>query len=199
MDNTQKHFPDEQDKLYKRIYGGISFSGTRPGYICLVGELRQQADPRFILLDEAENFDSGQLIAKAAALDFYYKPEIWLSGETDKAVSKLLIEHNQQRDPTKPSRELTIIPSRIMGLEKDLFKYCLPKLKRQIGPQGELDISKGKLLLGYLSIIQDSEISQIKVGDYPSAEAAIYCISDLEMAEQAGQQETSVDNSYEMI
>ena len=69
-----------------------------------------------------------------------------------------------------------------------------------IGRQGEFDISKGKLLLNYLSIIQDAEISTIKPGDYPSIEAAIYCISDLEAAgSKSGKQYSKVFNDYQRI
>jgi len=195
-----EHFPDEQDKFFKRIFGGISFSGERPGFICIIGELRQPGANRFILLDEFESFDSEALIRRAGAFDVYYRPEKWLSGELDKATNKLLLEFNKGLDPRQVGRHLRIIPSRIKGLEDELFKYCFPKLRKMIGPQGDLDISKAKLLLNYMSLPQDSEIGGIKFGDYPAIEAAIFCINDLEVAgDISGKQYDTVDNEYRMI
>jgi len=192
------HFPQEQDKLYKKIYGGISWPGQRPGFICIMGELRQQGPNRFVLLDEFEDFDTGELISRAGAFDVYYRPEKWLSGELDKATKKLLIEFNKGLDPRQPGRRLKISPSRIKALEDDVFRYCFPKLRKSTGPNGELDISKGKMLLNYMSLPQDNEISAIKFGDYPSIEAAIFCITDLEAVESQRQYDKT-DNEYAII
>jgi hypothetical protein len=191
-------FPREQDKLYRKIYGGISFSGERPGYICIVGELRQPVSHRFVLLDEAETFDTEQLIAKAGAFDFFYKPERWLSGELDKATRKLLIEFNKQPDDRKGSRKLRIVPSRLKGLDDQLFRYVYPKLKRMTGQEGELDISKGKLLLNYMSLPQDSEIATIKHGEFPSIESLAFAITDLEVSGSA-KKHAKCMNDYKRI
>lgn len=175
-----EHFPNEQDQLYKRIYGGIGWPGARPGYICIIGELRQPKEHQFILLDEAENFDIESLIARAAALDLYFKPERWFSGEIDKATQKLLTETNKLPEKIPGSRPIRIIPSRLNSLEDEVFRYVYPKLKRMTGHGGHLDISKGKLLLNYMSLPQDSEISTIKLGEYPSIECLAYVALELE-------------------
>lgn len=183
-----EHFPHSEDLKYRKIVGGISFPGIRPGFIVIVGELRQVTDRKFILLDEYESFDVENLIVRAAALDLYYKPEKWVSGELDKATTKLLMENNRQLSQPG-SRRLRIVPSRIVGLEDEMFRYVYPKLKKIAGENGELDISKGKMLLNYLSLPQDSEISTVRLGDYPSIEAL--CFATMELAEDVKHTSTS--------
>lgn len=209
MNESTERFPREFDKLYSRIYGGISWPGKRPGYICIVGERRRPGEEKFVLLDENEDFDTEQLIAMAGGMDYYYKPERWLAGQINKATLKMLIEFNKVPDDRKGNRRLRLSPSRLQGLDRpqkgpklarkrtQLFTYVYPKLKRMVGDQGELDISRGKMLLSYLSIIQDSDIAATKYGDYPSLEALAFAITDLEVAERTKKKQTHVVNDYE--
>ena len=179
------HFPHDQDILYRKIVGGISFPGARPGFIVIVGELKIPIDRKFILLDEFETFDTEVLISRAAALDLFYKPERWSSGEIDKATTKMLSESN--RGISQPgARRLRIIPSRIVGLEDEMFRYVYPKLKRMTGPEGELDISKGKMILNYMSLPQDSEVGTVRFGDFPAIESLCFCAMELEEYKKHG-------------
>jgi len=179
------HFPHDQDILYRKIVGGISFPGTKPGFIVIVGELKQPNDRKFILFDEYESFDVENLIIRAFALDLYYKPEKWVSGELDKATTKLLMENNRQISQPG-ARRLRIVPSRIVGLENEMFRYVYPKLKRMTGENGELDISKGKMILNYMSLPQDSEVGTVRFGDYPAIESLCFCAMELEEYKKHG-------------
>jgi len=190
-----KHFPNEQDVLYSRIYGGIAFPGQRPGYIAVAGELRAMGEKRFVLLDEFESFDTQTLIARASGLDAFYRPEKWLTSELTPGIQKSLMDFNKGITLRNPGRRLRLLPSRITGLGDDLFRYSLPKLKSLISEKGQLDISKGRLLLNYLSIIQDSDIAGIKLGEYPAVEAAIYVMNNLEVVVKTKQEKQFVENS----
>jgi hypothetical protein len=197
---NEEHFSHEQDRLYKRVFAGISWPLTRPGYICIIAELIQPTEHLYNLLDEYEDFDYEQLISRAGALDYFYRPEKWLSGELDKATKKLLLEANKQPDHRLGSRKLKILPSRLKGLGDELFRYVYPRLKRMSGPEGELDISKGKLLLNYMSLPQDNEIATIGYGDFPAIESLAYAVMELEESGKAGQKRyDKVNNSYTRI
>jgi hypothetical protein len=173
-----EHFPNSEDVKYKRIYGALAWPGKRPGFICIIGELRQPGLVKFVLLDEKESYDTQDLIKMAGALDLYYKPERWYGDIENRGGMKFLQEYNNT--PQAGSRRLRLVPSRLRDLQDDVFTYLYPRLKGMVGENGSLDISKGAKLLGYMAAPQDSDITQIGWGEYPAIEALAFAVFELD-------------------
>lgn len=174
-----EHFPNSEDVKYKTIFGGMAWPGKRPGFIVIVGELRQPGAVKFVLLDEAEDFDAQVLIKAAAGFDLFYRPERWYTDGENQAALRLVQEVNST-DRTVGSRRLRLVPSQLRGLKDQVFTYLYPRLKRMMGEGGSLDISRGAKILGYMAAPQDSDITQVTWGDYPAIEALAFAVFELD-------------------
>jgi hypothetical protein len=190
-------FKRSEDIKYRRIYGGISWPGKRPGFIVIVGELKQPRAHKFVLLDESEDFDVQELIKVAEALDFYFKPERWFTNTENKGAMRLVAEANATSDDTRiGSRQLLLLPSRLRQLRSEVFTYLYPRLKRMVGEGGSLDISRGPKVLGYMADPQEQDIQSITWGEYPSIEALAFCVFELDAAGATRQKFDQVFNEY---
>ena len=69
-----ERFPKEEDKKFKRVFGGIAMPNAKAaGFALVLGEtceLGFEGKPKYVHLDETECWDSRELIECVAGLDY---------------------------------------------------------------------------------------------------------------------------------
>lgn len=181
----QKHFPSEEDRLYKRIYGGVSWPGKRPGFACIVGQLREQTAKGYemVFLDECEAGDIRELVYRCGAFDFYYRPEKWIGDPSNPAARNFIFEMNRENKELEKAmegrRNFVLQKSPLLDL-KNSFEYFFPVLKTLLEKDNRRLHLKESKLMSYMYQPQDGDIHTMDWGTFPAIESLVFAVLELD-------------------
>jgi hypothetical protein len=182
---------------FRAVWGAVSWPGKRPGFAVVVG---MGCEPHFdshdiYLLDEYESFDMRKLVRQCGALDVKYgislhsgyrdTPGRWVGDFKNDAASRFIEEINaeQHRDGSAEGREpFGLTPTLMLEME-NLYSFILPQLKDLLTAERRQLFLKGSKIVGYLSEIEDAQISELELGHYPGIEALSFAVIELRDAE----------------
>jgi hypothetical protein len=183
-------YPFSREQLSKEchlIYGGISLPGKQPGFAVVVAADKKRHSDMYIL-DETESFDPMELIYQSGALDFKYLPSYWIGDFRKPEAAKFSEDFNNQSGHRR-NFSLTWTPLLDM---KSLYSYILPQIK-ELCRLKQLVIKEGKIA-NYLRSIQENEISELGLGDWPAIEALAFAV--LELRDEIKQENTMPEKPY---
>lgn len=174
-------FDEEKDRLYKRIYGGLSMPARRPGYCCMVGQthaLNPVGDRELVLLDEAERWDAKELIELASGFDFRYMPERWYGNGKDLVSRTIIRAMNISLEGDKSGKDFKINHSRVLDNPKPI-QYIFPILKTRLEGVCKKLFPANSLIGNYMRQIPDEDVVNLDIGDYPAIESLAFCVLEL--------------------
>jgi hypothetical protein len=84
---------------YRRIAGGIAWSGVKPPFAVVIGEEPEEAGgkTRLRILAAAENFDLQRLLERCSQFRDEYSCKTWYGNPDDPELSKALQEFDKKR------------------------------------------------------------------------------------------------------
>lgn len=178
LELTKKLLTDDLEDRYKRIYGGVAFPGKRPGFAVVVGMIREEHfDSHDIyLIDEFESMDLRELIRECGVLDYKYKPEVWIGDSRNKAADRFIKEMNKEFKLSRRKFGLSLTP--ILDM-KNPYQFICPKLKQLLNVKRRHLFLESSKVVGELSVIEPSEISEFDFGEYPAIEALAFAVVEL--------------------
>jgi len=178
---------------FRAVWGGVSFPGKRPGFAVVVGMGRERHfdSHDIFLLDEFESFDIRKLVRQCGAFDLKYGISLhsgygpalgrWVGDFKNDAASKFIEEMNaeQHRDGSAEGREpFSLTPTLMLEME-NLYSFILPQLKDLLTAERRQLFLKGSKIASYLSEIEDTQISELKSGDFPSVESLAFAVIEM--------------------
>ena len=162
----------ELKENFRMIYGGVSFPGKNPGFaVVLAADKQRHSD--IYMLDEYESFDMRELIYQSGVLDYRYSPSYWIGDYRNKAAEQFIEDFNNQ---SGHRRKFSLSWTPLLDME-NLYSYILPQIK-ELCRLKQLFIKEGKTA-NYLRSIQENEISELELGDYPAIEALAFAVMEL--------------------
>jgi len=168
----------------RAVYGGVAWSGKRPGCAVIVAMLHEKhLDSHDIyLLEEYEDFDTRQLVRRCGAMDAQYKPAMWIGDNRNNAADQLINEMAGELEwppsPFVPRRSFYVSPTMMVEMNQ-LYAYILSHLKRLLDPERRTLFLKDSRILSYLSAVQETEIGDLQLGDYPAIEALAFAVIEM--------------------
>lgn len=173
------HFPNDLDAAYSRIHAGVAWPGLRAGWVVIAGEHRTQFvgdGPRLDVLDEARDERLWHVVERAAALWFYYRPEV-VAGDR-RHVAALQFVHQRQQD--RAYRDFEVAASPVAALDASCA-YALPLLARLL-ESGRLVLPEASGLRGEVLVPSRREDpAKLLLADYPAVAALAYAVLGLEL------------------
>jgi len=178
---------------FRAVWGGVSFPGRRPGFACVLAmDYEPHLDSYDIfLLDEYESFDLRELIRQCRILDLRYSIQLersynpnslnrWLGDDKNDAASRFIVEMNTEsrNDPAKHTVRFALSATAILEME-NLYSYILPQIKDLLTAERRQLFLKGSKIVGYLSEIEDAQISELEFGAYPAIESLAFAVIEL--------------------
>jgi len=187
----------EIKRLFKDIYGGVSWPGERPGFAVVIGmDKRHHFDSHDIyLLDEYESFDMGQLVQKCGLLDFRYHPTCWIGDRTNDAADYLIREMNDWYSRRYKEWSFSLSSTPMLKMEK-LYQCILHKLKELRSEKCRQLFLKNSKILDYMSEIDLREIAKLELGEYPAIEALAFAV--IEMRNKGRKSEMTLEDIHQM-
>ena len=177
----------------RAVWGGVSWPGKRPGFAVVIGmDYKPHFDSHDIfLLDEYESFDLRKLVRQCGALDVKYgislrggygpAPGRWVGDFKNDAASRFIFEVNaeQHRDGSEQGREpFNLTPTLMLEME-NLYSFLLPQLKDFLTADHRQLFLKDSKIVGYLSEIEDAQISELLPGEYPAVESLAFAVIEM--------------------
>ena len=170
----------------RAVWGGVSFPGKRAGFAIIAAVLNEKHfDSHDIsLLDEYESFDMRKLIRQCGALNFKYRPSLFFGDWKNDAAGHFIDELNEdnrqkrERDSTIPRRQFELSYTPMLEME-NLYSFILPQLKDLLTAERRQLFLKGSKIVGYLSEIEDAQISELAIGSFPAIEALAFSVIEL--------------------
>jgi len=169
----------------KTVWGGVSWPGKRPGFAVVVAVDRYYhlESHDVYLLDEFESSDTRDLVRQCGALDFAYGPDRWVGDYLNDAADEFIREMNDESEQRNPreygkirwesrTRRRFSLSSTPMIEKKDLYQYILGQIKELLRRK-QLFLKHGKVA-SCIAGIEESEIPELKRGDYPAIEALAF-------------------------
>jgi hypothetical protein len=192
-----EHFDTKEDLKYSKIYAAVAWPGKRPGFVAVVGKLKEHPFS-MVVLREHEEADLRTLVRTCSALDYFFKPEQFLGEPKNDAAQLFLREVNKEHKahPKVGDRTSVLRRSRLLDL-KEFFAYVYPALKELLKTK-RLSLGDARLLRDYLLAPQESDLAELQLGDYPSIEALAMAALALDERRQ-GKRFTHVCNDYRRI
>ena len=160
----------------KAIYGGVSWPNKRPGFAVVVGMLYEKHfnDHDIYLLAEYESFNTRELVRQCGAMDARYKPATWVGDNKNSAADRFIRELDDElhasANPSAVRRSLYVCPTMMLEMNQ-LYAYLLPNLKEQLEPDRKMLFLKDSKVIDYLADIEDGQIAELQLGDFPAIEA----------------------------
>ena len=181
----------------RTVWGGVAWPGKRPGFVVV---LAMDIKPHFkshdiFLLDEFESFDTRELVRQLGAMDIKYgimnskiyiqdSMDRWIGDYMNEAASRFILTMNKEHKRTNCQMSL----SSTMMLEMlNLYSFILPQIKELLMPERRQLFIKDSKIISYLSEIEETEINDFKLGEYPAIEAIGFTV--IEMRKQAESRE----------
>ena len=196
-----EHFSNEQDVLYKKIYGAVAWPGKRPGFCVILGathELGFLGKSKLVFLDEAEETDTRKLVRACGGFDFFYRPDAWLGDTKNAPADEFIREMNKEMKPRLGQRLFSLSRSPVLDM-KNAFEYVYPVLKELLIKDRRRLFLKDSKLQGYMFQPQESDLASIEFGDYPAIEALAFAVLELERSTNRTPQQDVVDNNYDRL
>jgi hypothetical protein len=168
----------------KAIIGGVSWPSKRPGFAVVVAMLYEKHfDSHDIyLLEEYEDYDIGEIVRRCAAMDERYKPAAWFGDNRNQAADRLMKEMDEElQHPINyglSSRSFCVSRTVMVEIEM-LYPYILPKLKRLLQPERRMLFLKESKIVNHMQAIDESEIAELRAGEYPAVEALAFAVIEL--------------------
>ena len=182
MQPGTKRFPPEFDVLYSRIFAGVAWPALRAGFVVVVGEHRTEYSaglPKLVVLDEASDERLWHVVEKAAALQFYYKPERVLADTHHVAAMQFVSEFAK--------KGLQVEGSLLCAMEGPC-NYAFPVLNR-LKQQGRLDVPTTLKLAGEMMTPPPHEdLRKLLLSDYPGIAALAFAVIELERTREDSRQ-----------
>jgi len=168
------------DRLFSRVWGGISLPEAKPGFIVIVGEEGRGSPPENLApifwLAEYSNRSASDLLQTAVSL----KPRYMVSqyvGRLTTAHSHILSHFNSQ---SVESRKRTIEISEPSFLdEKGLFHFHLNCLLDRLKVNAKSVFLGKSTLAARLTEMTSDEVSKARDLDWPEVSALCYAVAAL--------------------
>jgi len=194
--------------------GLIRSRAARPGFAVVVAMDRDKHFDSYdvYLLDEFESMDIRELVRQCGALDYKYKPKLWIGDRSNDAADRLIREMNKEMElPRGPSpypnfvftskeqRKPFYICSTPLLDMKNLYQYIFTEIKRLLDPERRQLFLKDSRIRNHLSVIEPSEIANFTIGEYPSVEALAFAVIELRERERDSEpyeDDMSIAKSY---
>ena len=171
------------------LWGGVAWPSKRPGFAVVVAmEKKAHLNSHDIfLLDEYESFDTRLLVRQIGALDakygilrdrVYYPDTInkWIGDNMNAAADRFIAEMNAQNKKTRC--RMTLSPT-MMTEMNNVYSYLLPQIKDLLNVKRRRLFIKGSKIIDYLSEVEEIEIADFKIGEYPAIEALGFTIIEM--------------------
>ena len=203
----------QQLQCYCRaIYGGVAWPGKRPGFAVVVGmDHKFLSDSRDVfLLEEFESCDVRRLVRQCGALDLKYHislhrsysldaPDRWIGDYKHDAASRFIQERNEElqrvHGQNDQGRRFNLDSTPMLDMEKGLYSYILPRIKELMHPERRRLFLKDSRVLNYLSEVEESDLAELELGDYPAIEALAFAV--IEMLDHDRRSRAYAANAYE--
>jgi len=180
-----KTFPkNELRYCCKRIYGGVSWPGKRPGFAVVLGMGNDKHFDSYdiYLLDEFESIDTRELVRQCGVMDLKYEPHMWIGDNRNDAADKFIWEMNTERGKPDDSqinvRCLSICSTQILEMAFP-YQYILPELKRMLDKGRRQLFLKSSKTVDSLAAIEPQEISALEIGEFPAVEALAFAAFEI--------------------
>ena len=166
----------------KSVYGGVSWPGKRPGMAVIVAmDKAKHFDSYDVsLLAEYESFSMRDLVRQLGVLDFEYNPEKWVGDNKNDAADKFVRELNveiNKGEEFKRHKKFRLTPMTTPMLEmKHFYQFALDEIKRLLDFERRTLFLKDSKIIGYLSEIEECEVADLDLGDYPAIEALCFAV-----------------------
>jgi len=168
----------------KVICGGVSWPAKRPGFAVIVALLYEKHfDTHDIyLFAKYESFNMRKLARRCGAMDARYKPAMWIgdnrNNAADSFIRELADELQAPATPAAARRPLCLCPTMMLEMNQ-LYAYILPHLRNQLEPGRKLVFLKTSKVLDYLADIEEKEIEDLQLGDFPAIEALAFAVIEM--------------------
>jgi len=185
----------------RSIWGGVSWPGKRPGLAIVVAmENMPHFDSHDIfLLDEYESFDTRQFVRQIGAFDLkygimmnkIYTPDSldkWIGDNMNDAASRFIQTMNEEH--VRANCRFSLNSTLMLEMES-LYPYILPQIKELLSADRRTLYLKDSKIVNYLSEIEETEISELKFGEYPAIEAVAFAV--IEMRRQVAAKERTAN------
>ncbi len=191
MEQLEK-FPHEEDQKYKSIFMGVAMPGTQAGFICVVGATHgtfYEGKRRLNFLDEAESWDTTELIERLAWLDYRFRPEKIYGDVKDPAFDAALREFNRGLRPLDGLQILKVrSPGILLGKIKDAkpFTLIVPAINKLLGgvdrdpDKQRLFVKESSKLIAYLKAPDKGDVTAMTFDAFPAISALAFCVLELE-------------------
>ncbi len=165
----------EMNKCCRAIYGGVSWPGKRPGYAVVVAmDLHRRFDSYEIcVLAEYESPSVRELVRQCDILDYTYEPKKWIGDWKNDAADKFIRELNSEKTKQVPKFSVSLTPMLEM---ENLYPYMLDELHRLLKPEQKMLYLKGALVTNAISGIEEEDLAELKLGEYPAIEATCFAV-----------------------
>jgi len=147
------------------VVGAVAWPGKEEG-ACIVVAMDRHSN-RMLVVGEFESWDIRELIRQAGVLDFRFLPERWV-GDVDDSAGVFVSELNAE--PGREGRRF-YPTSTWMGEMDGMYRYILAEIKQLCRPDHRQLELRDSLAVDYLSAVEQVEVSELKLGDYPGIEA----------------------------
>jgi hypothetical protein len=164
----------------KVIYGGVSWPNKRPGFAVVAGMLHEKhfSDHDIYLLAEFESFNTRELVRQCGAMDERYKPAMWIGDNKNSAADRFIreLDDELQSSAAPADRRSFYVNSTMMLGMNQLYAYMLPHLREQLEPDRKMLYLKESKILDYLGSIEEGQVAELQLGDFPAIEALAFAI-----------------------
>ena len=171
------------------VWGGVAWPSKRPGFAVVLGMVHEPhfQDSDVYLLDEFESFDTRKLVRACGVFDDKYyisatkdyfpkATDCWIGDYKNDAASRFIREMNEAT-----SKTFGVRPSMILEME-NVYGFILPQLKEMCSPERRQLFLKGGRTVDYLGEIDEAEMADLKVGEFPAIEALGFTVIGMRKA-----------------
>lgn len=175
---------EELKSQCKKIYGGVSWPGKRPGFAVVLGMSHDKHFDNYdiYLLDEFEHIDMWELIKQCGVLIFKYQPTTWIGDNLNDAADRFIRDLNiTLRRPEKSNQNqlyFSVYKTPILEM-KNLYPYIVSDIKKLVDEERRQLFLKDSKIKNYLGEIEPSEVVELQLGDYPAIEALAFPLIEL--------------------
>lgn len=177
-DLKDEYHHKETNRVYQRIFGGIAWPGERPGFVVVVGEVKDYKPPyHAYVIAEFE----GELVSELIRRCLELKSECQVSAfygliKDESNMHFLSLLNRQASQQHKPTLLIEPAPSS----ENALINYHINILLSRLSKNNKtLHLSPSSKLPGYLQELQATDLHQAKAKDYPAVAALGFVVSAL--------------------
>ncbi len=174
------------------IYGGVGWPGKGAGFavVAAMGWEKHFDSHDIWLLAEYESFDTRELVRQCGALDARYKPALWIGDNRNAAADRFInemaselqnsirVERFRAERQGPSQRSFYINPTMMLEMNQ-LYAYVLPHLKRLLDPERRTLFLKDSKTVNYLGAIEENEVSDLTLGEYPAIEALGFAVIEM--------------------